>query len=486
MNQTQLKYLQRIINYACIIKSSDGLSETVKHIKAAKLPVYQMMRDIACDARFYSVLQNEQFWRQYSCAAISRFIDSLTSVDWGSEKLLTGKKEDFLNEWMAKHILGIPKEQQQEIEQDSEPDPPDDEDEEFSDLPGPCRIMLDKYMHMLPLAAASGCGSGKTDETGNDGNIYDDLPDKMKNYLNDSQKGYNPGSHEEPHKADAKYINSLDPTLVELAKKIGRHGCSPDVRKGKFQTASRCDISGVTTGDNLNCLLPTELAMLASPASEKVFLHKFVQKQLQIFSSASSSQEKGKAGPIYMCIDTSSSMRGQPEETAKTLALAIAIVAQRDKRPICLINYSFNLSFFILTNLEYQKLPFLSFLSRSYGGGNDENRLFKFIFDELPDNKRFSKFAHQFNGADLLIISDFQWAPLATDVQSRIEAARSHGLKLYALSVNMMLSSAINVYVQDTMSGRDFYMNCDYKYMCDNNHCFEYKEKLLYETENET
>lgn len=481
MNQTQLKYLQRVVNYACIIKSSDGLSETVKHIKVAKHPVYQMVRDIVCDVRFYSVIQNELFWRQYSCAAVSRFIDSLTSEDWSSEKRLTGKKENFLNEWLAKHILGISTEEQHEIEQelDLETTPSvagsDDKDGDAKDT-----LML-KFDQ--PLG-----GGNITDETCNNGIISDGLPKGIKNYLKNSQKqkekdaqnGASPGLHEEPHKADAKYISSIDPTLVELAKKIGRSGSVEHESNGRFQTASRSDISGITTGDNLNSLLPTELALLTSPQSEKVFLRKFVQKQLQIFSSASSSLAKGKkAGPIYICIDTSSSMQGQPEVTAKTLALAIAIIAQRDKRPICLIKYSFNLSFFILTNLEHQKLPFLSFLSHSYGGGNDEQMMFQFVFDTLPCNRRFRKYADQFSGADMLIISDFKWSHLGTDTLSKIEAARSQGLRMFAFSVNMMQRCCkVDLYNQVTLAGHEFYMSCDCRYMCDNNRCFEYDEKM--------
>lgn len=305
MNQTQLKYLQRVVNYACIIKSSDGLSETVKHIKVAKHPVYQMVRDIVCDVRFYSVIQNELFWRQYSCAAVSRFIDSLTSEDWSSEKRLTGKKENFLNEWLAKHILGISTEEQHEIEQelDLETTPSvagsDDKDGDAKDT-----LML-KFDQ--PLG-----GGNITDETCNNGIISDGLPKGIKNYLKNSQKqkekdaqnGACHGLHEEPHKADAKYISSIDPTLVELAKKIGRSGSVEHESNGRFQTASRSDISGITTGDNLNSLLPTELALLTSPQSEKVFLRKFVQKQLQIFSSASSSLAKGKRLDQYIFAST--------------------------------------------------------------------------------------------------------------------------------------------------------------------------------------
>ena len=60
----------------------------------------------------------------------------------------------------------------------------------------------------------------------------------------------------ESHRAEAEYLKQLDPTIVELAKQIGRSGGMNHVVSGKFQSASRSDISGVTIGNDLNCLLP--------------------------------------------------------------------------------------------------------------------------------------------------------------------------------------------------------------------------------------
>ncbi|WP_301185757.1 hypothetical protein [uncultured Muribaculum sp.] len=122
---------------------------------------------------------------------------------------------------------------------------------------------------------------------------------------------------------------------------------------------------------------------------------------------------KSQKGPIYICVDTSGSMEGEPEVIAKTLALAIVIVAQRDCRLVCMINYSHNLSFFILTNLRRQRQKFLSFLSHSYSGGNDENRLFDFIFKKMPDNSRYRQFTNSFTGADILVVSYFEWSYLS-------------------------------------------------------------------------
>lgn len=133
-------------------------------------------------------------------------------------------------------------------------------------------------------------------------------------------------------------------------------------------------------------------------------------------------------------------MTGAPEVAAKPLAIAIAIVAQRDKRPICMINYSHNLSFFILTNLYRQRQKFLLFLSHSYSGGNDENELFNFIFTILPKQQKYRQFAEAFKGADLLVISDFEWSSISEANKKLIADSKTEGMNYYALGVDTRIS----------------------------------------------
>lgn len=53
--------------------------EIVGKIRAGKTPVYQMIRDIVCDSRFYCVVEDDLFWKKYATADIRHFIDSLSS-----------------------------------------------------------------------------------------------------------------------------------------------------------------------------------------------------------------------------------------------------------------------------------------------------------------------------------------------------------------------------------------------------------------------
>lgn len=455
MRPVHLTHLHRAVKIAARVRNNKIVG-FVEELRCSNPKMRQLIRDIVCDARFYRVLENTKFWIDYGQTAIAQFIDSLEEVYWNDEDALTGKKEDFLNFWFIRNLLPVTDEEEMKIKAEFRMDKADNEKEGrnfFSDVLKP------------------------RDMTEGDARPGNSLPDEIKGLV-----GASPGLKDEEHTAEAEYLDWLDPTLVKLAMEIGRSGGQSLELKGKFQSASRSDISGVTVGDNLNSLLPNELALLATRQTESIFYHRFVQKRLQIFSSASRSlsQYDEKSGPIFVCVDTSSSMLGEAEKMAKTLALAIAIVAQKDKRPLCVVNYSHTISFFVLTDYYNQKKDFLDFLSHSYSGGNDENLLFHFLFELLPKNPKYRQFKNSFKSADLLIISDFIWERVNEQSKLKLDRAMTDGMKFYALRVRMFEGEGINYYrkrygeAEDEEisfedceyfnSGDHFFNACDYKY----------------------
>lgn len=478
MRKQHMTYLRRAIGIASSIKGGARMLEIIGKMRAGKTSVYQMIRDIVCDSRFYCVVEDDLFWKNYATAVIRHFIDSLSSEDWENEEQRTGKKEDFLNAWLSKHIFplsvdekrGIAKSMQLTAGDSGKPIPLGSSGSEGNQDSDEYDIQIE---------------SGITDKSNSPDKMGYSLPEDIANYA-ESSKGNSPGLEADSHEAEVEYLNRLDPTIVELAKQIGRSGGTSHEVTGKFQYASRSDISGITIGNDLNCLLPSELALLGAKSTENLFYQRYVQNRLQLFSSASRSFEvaNDKSGPIYICVDTSGSMTGEPEVTAKTLALAVAIVAQRDRRPICMINYSHNLSFFILTNLYRQRKKFLAFLSHSYDGGNDENKLFYFIFKKLPSIPKYKLFANAFKGADILIISDYIWSYISNENMELIQKARSEGMKFYGLGIDVrehqldMLDDP-KKHDDEIRDGYNFLKQCDYRYLYENGSVFEYIEKPL-------
>lgn len=424
MKKSQLSYLHRILANAISERNLDSLTESVADIKSPSSAIYQLMRDIVCDARFYSVIDNDMFWKTYGGFRIGRFIDHLPPEVWESTESLTLRKEDFLNSWMASHILPMDKARREEIERDirlgiftdDSTGLPDPDDHDGNSL------------------GVINLGYGIKDTTHRTGEPAEGLPPNIKDYMDDAGCGSSPGLHNDGHRAEAHFLERTDRSIVMLAQKIGHRGRT-EKTNGKFRTAPKSDISGVTSGDDLNSLLPIELSLFASDSTEKIFLDRYVRKKLQVFSSVSKSRvEKQENGPIYLCIDTSGSMVDEPEILAKTLALAISITAQKDHRPVCIFNYSDSISFFVLKDIRRQRRKLLRFLSESYGGGNDENKLFRFIFSRMPKTARYRNVTNDLKGADMLIISDFEWDRPEQDTLKLLEEARSKGMRIFTLS----------------------------------------------------
>lgn len=229
-----------------------------------------------------------------------------------------------------------------------------------------------------------------------------------------------------------RFLKNVPPSLIRLAKIIGRSGDGIMETSGSFASASKSDIGGITTGNDLNSLLPSELAMLSEPSTQNLFYKNYVTHRLQTFSSMSH-ENKGKKhreGPIIICMDGSSSMAGEPVMVAKALTLAICIIAQRKKRPVLIIKYSFSHELFRLHNIGTDSKELLAFLTYQEMAGNDENSLFRWLFRVLLPNEG------DYDSADVLCISDFGWAPINSETMEIISQEKTKGVKFFGLNVD--------------------------------------------------
>ena len=241
-----------------------------------------------------------------------------------------------------------------------------------------------------------------------------------------------PLSREEERREELRFLKSLPPSLRKLARRIGRAGGEEKAPSGRFPAAAKSDIAGITVGDDLNSLLPSEIALLAGRETEDVFFRNFVGKRLQVFASASAGQEpvRRQDGPVVICLDRSGSMTGRPSDVARTLAMAITVYAKRRQRPVTILLYGNDeMDRFTVKNLRKQRKALVRFLSYDCGGGNNEEELFGTVFREIiPQDTAFSS-------ADILCVSDFLWPPLSEAVTDLIRANKAKGMKFYGLDV---------------------------------------------------
>jgi len=206
---------------------------------------------------------------------------------------------------------------------------------------------------------------------------------------------------------------------------------------------SKEEIVGIKIGNELEHVLPQELALLGDEETSILFDKKYVESELMCFDLEGTSQqtkevneesikevsEDEKMGPIIICVDTSGSMSGSPEIIAKAVALYLSSRAKSQKRDCFLINFSTSIKTLDLSGkLGIRQL--IDFLGRSFHGGTDVAPAIKYAIKKMNEES--------YKKADLLIISDFIMASLPQDVEQSISEIKKEKNKFYSLSIGNM------------------------------------------------
>ena len=258
-----------------------------------------------------------------------------------------------------------------------------------------------------------------------------------------------------------------DESLQELADLLGRQSRTQAVFEKELrdkivittewhpQPAYRGEINGLKYSNDIAAALPCELAMLKNPAAKKLFQLKFAQKQLLSFEYQNEQEELKESieqeevtmekqepkGPIIICVDTSGSMHGTPENIAKTVAFALAKIAAEQERLCYIISFSTDIETLEvkpnedmeLTNADggnyLQKL--VRFLRMSFNGGTDAEPALRKALNMLAG----SDTATGYKNADVLMISDFVMGNLSADLVTAIEQEKEKNTGFYSLVI---------------------------------------------------
>lgn len=200
-----------------------------------------------------------------------------------------------------------------------------------------------------------------------------------------------------------KEITTFLQEIGKIEKNSGKYK-KESVSKNSFYTN---EYIGITLDNNLSKLLPSELTGLKHPLLRKLFYLRYIEKRLLNYSvdrEFDNSHKKAsnihENGPIIICIDTSSSMNGLPEEITKSIVLYILKAAYKIKREVYLISFgSLNeIAEFSLTNEKNGLFNALNFLKKKFNGGTDFVTPLKRSFDLINNNK--------FKNSDILFITD--------------------------------------------------------------------------------
>jgi len=200
------------------------------------------------------------------------------------------------------------------------------------------------------------------------------------------------------------------------------------------------EIVGIELGRDLENVIPQELALLSDPDIALLFDLKYVENRLMCFSQQGYKTEiveeniqktvsvvdDEKMGPIIICVDTSTSMSGAPENIAKALTLSLSSRAVSQKRKCYLINFSTSIKTLDLTPPKGIH-DLIDFLRMSFHGGTN-------VAPALHEGVRMMLEA-DYKKADLLVISDFVLYGLSSDIVSRCKKQKQEDNRFFALSI---------------------------------------------------
>ena len=254
--------------------------------------------------------------------------------------------------------------------------------------------------------------------------------------------------YERRKKIDQMYYRY--PILQEIVRIIGREQPQRKDEKDDIvykympillsHSTTTTEIEQISIGNDLSHVIPSEIAKLSESSTEMMFFKKFAERQLQVFANKPpmTAQEKQvqenqtkprlEKGPIIVSVDTSSSMKGEPEKLARSLLMQLLRLAKKQHRKCFVITFSVRA---MAVAVELTKPAnwrcVKKFLEEGFSGGTNGEQMLSVALDALQ--------TRDFCMADVLIISDFEFPLPIEKTRKRMEEEHSKGTRYYGLQI---------------------------------------------------
>ena len=208
------------------------------------------------------------------------------------------------------------------------------------------------------------------------------------------------------------------------------------------------ELRGIRHTQRIEQMLGSEAAQIRHPVLHKLWRARLAEGRLlgydseavlldavpdpnahQATGSSLTHPEARERGPMILCIDTSGSMQGAPENVAKAVALEVMRVAHRERRA-CLLMAFGGPEEVIERELELSRdglQALLGLMGQSFDGGTDVQT----PIERAIGRVRQQRWAH----ADLLIVSDGEFGCTAATL-NQLDLARDElGLRVQGILV---------------------------------------------------
>ena len=243
-----------------------------------------------------------------------------------------------------------------------------------------------------------------------------------------------------------------DKKLKKIIDKIGRTKEKEEKRMQKVEETltenkmilnerGKEYVHGITLGDDIMRVLPTELGYLSSVDTEDIFYLKYVEKKLLCYELAGNETEekerkvekekeekekKEEKGAIVAMLDTSGSMSFALGKSRAILLQAFKI-AKKDKRDMKVLlfgSYGEIKEYTVDTNYSINK--FIDFISQGFNGGTDFETPFNRAIDIVTQQSKYTF-------ADIFMITDGECS-ISENLKMKIKnAQKKMNLKVYTV-----------------------------------------------------
>ena len=216
--------------------------------------------------------------------------------------------------------------------------------------------------------------------------------------------------------------------LQALAQQAGRMKRIAAAKQRSKADHARDEVTDIERGADLQRLLPSELVKLTDPVLSLEFARGFFERSLLQYK-LTGSETLGR-GPIIVCIDQSSSMKGSKEIWSKALALALLQVAVLQKRRCRVVH--FNGAVVRVDDWSpgrIDPLELVASMEPFYGGGTAFEPPLSSALDairDLPDLKK----------ADVVLVTDGEAAVSGGFATKWAAAKKSQAFTCYAVHVD--------------------------------------------------
>ncbi|OUS08099.1 hypothetical protein A9Q90_04505 [Gammaproteobacteria bacterium 54_18_T64] len=238
--------------------------------------------------------------------------------------------------------------------------------------------------------------------------------------------------------------------------------------RGRNIPRKALEMDGIERGDDINRMLPTELALLCHPILKTLWHARRAERLLLLYQHQAKREpeqkkggikakqgepsERGRQGqsslargPIILCLDTSGSMHGEPEHIAKAVVLEALQMAHREQRPCYLYAFSGpeQTTCHQLDLRQGGLIEVLDFLQFSFHGGTD-----------LPQALQLALHKQRQKGwqkADILLVSDGRF-PLDKKILDEIQQCKkTRHLRVFGILTGSWQLSGMQVLCNDTL-----------------------------------